>query len=53
MRILCLIVALLDFLVLAIYLPIMSYREVVVPLTDKAIIIGILGIYFLLYGREA
>jgi hypothetical protein len=33
---------------ICIYLPIMSYREIVVSLTDKAIIVGIMGIFFYL-----
>jgi hypothetical protein len=33
---------------ICIYLPIMSYREIAVSLTDKAIIVGIMGIFFYL-----
>lgn len=42
-----------SFVGIAIYLPIMRYRGEYIPLTDRAIIIGILGIYFILYGKEA
>ena len=35
-----------------IYLPIMSYRGITIPLTDKAIIIGIMGIMAQLQSME-
>jgi len=40
------------FLGVSIYLPIMNYRGIEVSLETKAILTGILGIYFLLCGRD-
>jgi len=51
-KILCRIGAWLGFIGITIYLPIMSYRGIEVPLDTKAILVGVSGLYLLLWGRE-
>lgn len=37
---------------ISVYLPVMSYREITIPLTDRAIIIGIIGLFAYLVSKE-
>ena len=51
-KILCRIGSWLGFIGITIYLPIMSYREVEVPLETKAILVGVSGLYLLLWSKK-
>jgi len=51
-KILCRIGAWLGFIGITIYLPIMGIRGVEVPLDTKAILVGVSGLYLLLWGGK-